>query len=98
MYRYHNVPFVISTDDPGVSRSSLSNEYLLFMVRYRPSYDELKKVAYNSIRYSFLSESEKVEEIKSLDKRYANFEARIAKMAGYGRAGSSPGARRSRGR
>jgi adenosine deaminase len=98
MYRYHNVPFVISTDDPGVSRSSLSNEYLLFMVRYRPFYDELKKVAYNSIRYSFLSESEKVEEIKSLDKRYANFEARIAKMAGYGRAGSSPGARRSRGR
>lgn len=81
LYRYYNVPFVISTDDAGVSRSNLSNEYLLFIVRYRPSYEELKKVAYNSIRYSFLNESEKIDELKSLDKRFTAFEARIAKIA-----------------
>lgn len=85
-YRYYDVPFVISTDDPGVSRSNLSNEYLLFIVRYRPTYEELKKVAYNSIRYSFLSESEKRDELKSLDKRFTGFEARIAKMARSRRA------------
>ncbi|MCX5829635.1 MAG: adenosine deaminase [Deltaproteobacteria bacterium] len=98
VYRYHNVPFVISTDDPGVSRNNLSNEYLLFIVRYKPSYEELKKVAYNSIRYSFLSESEKLDELKSLDKRFANFEAKVAKLASPGRGSSAAGARKSRGR
>ena len=81
IYRYHNVPFVISTDDPGVSRNNLSGEYLLFITSYKPSYEELKRVAYNSIRYSFLSESEKLAEIKSLDKRFASFEAKTAKLA-----------------
>ncbi|MCX5906003.1 MAG: hypothetical protein NTY64_02130, partial [Deltaproteobacteria bacterium] len=82
---------------------------LLFIVRYKPSYEELKKVAYNSIRYSFLSESEKLDELKSLDKRFATFEAKMAKLAGLGRASStgvrksanaqtSAGARKSRGR
>ena len=65
----------------GVSRNNLSGEYLLFITRYKPSYEEIKKVVYNSIRYSFLSESEKQDELKSLDKRFAAFEARIAKMA-----------------
>ena len=88
IYRYHNVPFVISTDDPGVSRNNLSGEYLLFMTRYRPSYEELKKVVYNSIRYSFLGETEKTIELKSLDRRFAAFEARIAKLASSGRTSS----------
>jgi adenosine deaminase/adenosine deaminase CECR1 len=97
VFRSQNVPFVISSDDPGVSRNNLSNEYLLFIVRYRPSYDELKRVAYNSIRYSFLNESEKADEFKSLDKRFAAFEARIAKLANPGRASSYPaGARKSK--
>jgi len=86
LYRYHNVPFVISSDDPGVSRNNLSGEYLLFITRYKPPYEELKKVAYNSIRYSFLNESEKLDELKSLDKRFASFETKIAKLARSRRA------------
>ena len=86
IFRYHDVPFVISSDDPGVSRNNLSGEYLLFITRYKPSYDELKKVAYNSIRYSFLNESEKLAEIKSLDKRFASFEDKTAKLARSRRA------------
>ena len=77
----------------------MSGEYLLFITRYKPSYEELKNVAYNSIRYSFLSESEKLDELKSLDKRFANFEAKVAKLASLGRASSADGARnKSRGR
>ncbi|MCK9392889.1 MAG: hypothetical protein M0Q01_15130 [Syntrophales bacterium] len=109
LYRYHNVPFVISTDDPGVSRNNLSGEYLLFISRYKPSYEELKRVVYNSIRYSFLSESDKLVEFKSLDKRFAEFEAKIDKLASSGRISSaavrksanaqtSAGARKSKGR
>jgi adenosine deaminase/adenosine deaminase CECR1 len=81
LYRQHNVPFVISTDDAGVSRNNLSNEYLLYASRYKPSYGELKRVVYNSIRYSFLSEHEKRQELLELDKRFAAFEEKIANIA-----------------
>lgn len=81
LYRHQHVPFVISTDDAGVSRNNLSYEYLLYVSRYKPSYDELKKVVYNSIRYSFLSDAEKDAETLKLDKRFAAFEKEIADNA-----------------
>lgn len=80
LYAHYHVPFVISTDDAGVSRNNLSGEYLLYASRYRPSYDDLKRVVYNSIRYSFLAEDEKREEISRLDRRFMEFEARVAKL------------------
>ena len=81
LYRKHSVPFVISTDDAGVSRNNLSNEYLLFTSRYRPSYSELKAVIYNSIKYAFLNDDEKRSEVRELDRRFTDFEAKIANMA-----------------
>lgn len=81
VYKRFNVPMVIATDDPGVSRNNLSGEYLLFMTRYQPTYDELKKTVYNSIQFSFLSDAEKRAEAKKLDARFAEFEARMATLA-----------------
>jgi hypothetical protein len=81
VYMRHGVPFVISSDDPGVSRNMLSGEYALFASRYKPSYDVVKKAAYDSIRYSFLSAQEKTAQLRMLDQRYARFEAEMAKVA-----------------
>lgn len=78
LYKKYGVPFVISSDDAGVSRTELSGEYLLFISRYKPSYDELKAVVYNSIRYSFLSDVEKSKEFAKLDNKFLNFESLIA--------------------
>ncbi len=80
IYKRFNVPMVIATDDAGVSRNNLSGEYLLYMSRYQPTYDELKETVYNSIKYSFLNDSEKRGEMKGLDARFADFEARIAAL------------------
>ena len=80
LYTRFGVPIVISTDDAGVSRNNLSGEYLLFVSRYKPDYDELKRVVYNSIRYSFLPDEEKRSEMAKLDKRFAEFESRIADL------------------
>lgn len=82
LYRQHGVPFVISTDDAGVSRNNLSNEYLLFTSRYKPSYKELKETVYNSIRYSFLSDDDKRSELQELDNHFTAFEAKIANITG----------------
>jgi len=58
----------------------LSNEYVLFASRYKPSYAELKKASYNSIRYSFLPETDKARLTRQLDGRFARFEAEIADL------------------
>lgn len=81
VYKAHGVPLIIATDDAGVSRSTMSNEYLMFSDRYKPNYQELKSLAYNSIRHSFLSQKDKDEQIQILDERFLKFESKIADVA-----------------
>jgi adenosine deaminase len=78
LYRRYGVPFVIATDDAGVTRHSLSNEYLLFATRYKTDYAEVKKLSYDSIRYAFLADADRKRLLKQLDERFATFEAAIA--------------------
>ncbi len=78
LYRAAGVPFVISTDDAGVSRNSLSSEYVLFASRYRPSYAEVKAAVRRSIERSFLADTDKARLLADLAARFAAFEAKIA--------------------
>ncbi len=87
-YLRHGVPIVLSTDDAGVSRNDLSGEYALFASRYRPSYDTLKQVVYNSIRYAFLTPTEKAAQARQLDARFARFEQAVAAMARRAKSGN----------
>ena len=80
LYRRYGVPYVISTDDAGVTRHSLSNEYVLFASRYKPSYAEVKKASYDGIRYSFLPDADKARMTRQLDTRFAKFEADIVEL------------------
>ena len=81
LYRKYGVPYVISTDDAGVMRHTLSQEYVLFASRYKPNYAEMKKTSYNSIRYAFLPAAEKARLTRQLDARFAQFEAAVAGLA-----------------
>ncbi|HJV00422.1 MAG TPA: adenosine deaminase [Burkholderiaceae bacterium] len=78
LYRKYGVPFVLATDDAGVSRNNLSGEYVLYAARYRPDYAEVKKLSYDSLRYAFLAPADKQRLLKALDGRFARFEAAIA--------------------
>ncbi len=80
LYLDHGVPVVLTSDDEGVSRNNLTDDYLNMVQRYGITYDRLREIAANSIRYSFLNEKEKQRQLAILDKRFADFEARIAKM------------------
>ena len=80
LYRKYGVPYVISTDDAGVTRHNLAGEYVLFASRYKPSYAEVKRASYNSIRYAFLPDADKQRLTRQLDARYARFEADIAAL------------------
>jgi adenosine deaminase len=81
IYASYGVPLVISTDDSGVSRNNLSNEFMLLASRYKPSYSTVKEYAYNSIRYSFMSETDKQVNITRLDKDFIKFEHEMAKLS-----------------
>ena len=48
------VPVVLATDDQGLSRGTLTNEYAKAAEWFKLSYGELKWLAFNSLEYSFL--------------------------------------------
>jgi adenosine deaminase len=77
LYTDFGVPIVISSDDPGVSRGSLTEEYVLLASRYRYSYDDIKQFVSNSINYSFMTKNEKEQGLKLLQKKFDEFEHKI---------------------
>lgn len=81
LYKEFNVPIVISTDDAGILRSNMTEQYVLLAKRYPDvNYQTIKKYVYNSIIYSFIQdESVKKQLIKDLDNRFKTFEARFSK-------------------
>ncbi len=55
IYMKYGVPVALATDDEGVSRSDMTHEYLRAVESYRLSYVDLKRMARQSLEYSFLS-------------------------------------------
>lgn len=54
LYLQHNIPVALATDDEGVTRSPLTDEYVKAASLYDLSYLQLKNLARNSIHYAFL--------------------------------------------
>jgi len=54
LYRQHQVPVALSTDDEGVLRTNLTEQFKIAVTNYHFSYLTLKQLARNSIHYSFL--------------------------------------------
>jgi adenosine deaminase len=74
IYLRYGVPVALATDDAGVSRSDITQEYLRAAETYHLHYTDLKKVARASIAYSFLPAAERAHEESLLDKAFAAFE------------------------
>jgi adenosine deaminase len=55
LYRAAGVPVVLATDDEGVSRSDMTNEYLRAATEQGLRYGELKDIARASLEYAFLA-------------------------------------------
>jgi hypothetical protein len=53
-YRRFGVPLALSTDDEGVSRGDLTQEYQRAALTYHLGYVDLKTLARNSLEYAFL--------------------------------------------
>jgi adenosine deaminase len=71
------VPVVLSTDDAGVSRINLTNEYFRAARDYDLSYRMLKAIARNALLHSFLDEKQKRDELARFDRSSAEFERSV---------------------
>lgn len=54
IYRRYGVPVALSTDDAGVSRITLTHEYVRAAATYHLTYADLKQMARASLEHSFL--------------------------------------------
>ena len=79
LYHQHGVPIVISTDDAGVLRTNLTEQYVLLAKRYPEfSYSEIKQLVFNSISFSFIEEeSLKTSILKKLENDFVKFEKMV---------------------
>lgn len=77
LYKEFGVPIVISTDDAGILRTNMTEQYVLLAKRYKNvSYANIKQYVYNSIYYSFIKdETVKKQLLEDLDLRFNAFEA-----------------------
>ncbi len=79
-YLAAGVPVVISTDDAGVSRINMTNEYFRAVHDQGLGYPTLKAIARNALIYSFLDEAQKRSELERFDRSYAEFERSLARQ------------------
>ena len=75
-YLKYGVPIALVTDDAGVSRSTLTLEYRKAVDDQGLDYPTLKRLARNSIAYSFADESTRTRLKTALDADFAAFESR----------------------
>lgn len=69
------VPIVIATDDEGVARSDLTNEYQRAVQEQGLTYLDIKRISRNSIDHSFVTADAKARMRQRLDAAFAEFEA-----------------------
>jgi len=79
LYKEFGVPIVISTDDAGILRTNMIEQYVLLAKRYKTiTYADIKQFVYNSITYSFIKQDAvKTQLMKDLDARFKTFEATL---------------------
>jgi adenosine deaminase len=73
-YRRAGVPLALSTDDEGVARSHLTAEFLRAVLTYKLSYQDVKELARNSLRYAFVEEPAKAQLQHDLEAGFREFE------------------------
>ncbi len=73
-YLKAGVPIIICTDDEGVSRSDLTNEYVRGVLEHDLSYAELKQISRNGLEYSFLDAATKHKLLQQWEEAWAKFE------------------------
>ncbi len=77
IYRRFGVPIALCTDDEGVSRTDLTEQYLLATREYDLSYGALKNISRDSLEHGFLQPDAKRVALSDLEADFRAFEKRF---------------------
>ncbi len=77
LYLAAGVPVTLSSDDLGVSRADLTEEYVRAADEYGLTYSQLKQISRNTLTYSFLQPDAKARELQRLEQAFAEYESRL---------------------
>ncbi len=76
-YLANGVTVVLATDDPGLSRSDMTREYLRAAQDHGLNYRQLKRLAGDSLAYSFLDDFAKARLRRDLTAAFGRFEGQF---------------------
>ena len=71
------IPVALSTDDRGMWDSTMTDEFFVGVKEFNLSWDEVKWLSTNSLKYAFLPESEKNELLEKYQKNINQFEKKL---------------------
>lgn len=75
-YLRHSVPVALATDDEGVSRTDLTEQFQQAVLDHGLGYRALKRMATDSLRHSFADPATKRRLLREQETRFRAFEAR----------------------
>jgi adenosine deaminase CECR1 len=78
IYLRSGIPICLNTDDPGAFGGTLTDEFFLAATLYHLSWNEIVRLAHNSIQYAFVDDRTKAHLSVTLDSDLAAFEVRMA--------------------
>ncbi|MEM7503157.1 MAG: adenosine deaminase [Pseudomonadota bacterium] len=88
-YLRTGIPVALSTDDRGMWESNLTDEFFVAVKEFDLSWDEIKMLSRNSLRYAFLDSVTKGTLLDDLNRDIARFETSLQKY-GLTRVGAMP--------
>ncbi|MFH0968179.1 MAG: hypothetical protein V1862_10900 [Methanobacteriota archaeon] len=75
LYLDYDIPVILATDDPGVECTTLTQEYVNFTLSNpHVSYEQVREINLNSIRYSFLPAQESEQMLGELNESLSQYE------------------------
>ena len=73
------IPVALSTDDRGMWDSVMTDEFFVAVQEFNLSWDEIKILSRNSLKYSFAPEDVKRDLLKTYEKRISAFEKKMSR-------------------
>jgi adenosine deaminase CECR1 len=92
-YLRTGIPVALSTDDRGMWDSTLSDEFFVAVTEFDLSWEEIKLLSRNSLRYSFVAPELRRELLQNYDRKIEQFERQLHRSS-VAKLGPMPETRR----
>lgn len=79
-YLRTGIPVALSTDDRGMWDSTMTDEFFVAVKEFNLSWEEIKLLGENSLKYSFTEPAKKKEMLKTYANRIERFEKKLARQ------------------